>query len=65
MNLKEAVRLYIEAKAALTKCMQNHFRQVCHNCKSYSRCGVYALYVAAWINLQKVYEADDSLEEGT
>lgn len=56
MSLKEAVRLYIETKAALTGCMQKHFRQVCHNCKLYSRCEVYANYVDAWINLQAAYK---------
>lgn len=56
MNLKEAVRLYIEAKATLTKCMQKHFRQVCHRCKAYAECKVYADYVAMWLNLQDVYK---------
>ena len=44
---------YIAAKISLTNCMQKHFRQVCHVCKKYAKCKVYAKYVEAWIELQK------------
>jgi ribA/ribD-fused uncharacterized protein len=54
-KLREAVFLYIEAKKRLTLCMQDHFRQVCHPCKEYSKCLVYDGYVSAWMNLQKSY----------
>jgi len=54
-KLREAVFLYIEAKKGLTKCMGEHFRQVCHNCNEYTNCLVYNEYVQAWMNLQDSY----------
>jgi len=54
-KLREAVFFYIEAKKGLTFCMGKHFRQVCHNCKEYSKCLIYSGYVQAWMNLQDSY----------
>jgi len=62
-NLREAVRVYIEAKVKLTLCMQEHFRQVCHPCREYARCLVYAGYVETWMNLQKAYKIEDVVEK--
>jgi hypothetical protein len=58
-GLRKAAGRFIKARKRLTKCQQKHFRQVCHVCKEYSRCEVYAEYVDAWIELQKAFEEDN------
>lgn len=45
---------YVEARIALTECMQRHFRRLCNKCKYYGRCSVYAEYIDAWMELQRV-----------
>jgi len=57
-NLRNYVGRYIRAKIKMTECMQNHFRQVCHVCKSYSLCSIYSNYIDAWMKLQKAYKRD-------
>ena len=64
-KLREAVFLYIEAMKRLTNCRQEHFRQVCHTCKKYAGCLVYSGYVEAWMNLQKSYYPEKTVEHGT
>ena len=55
-DLSHRVGDYIRAKRSMTVCMQEHFRQVCHQCRQYANCSIYAEYVAAWSNLQDAYQ---------
>lgn len=50
----ETAQRYVEAKIDLTKCQQDHFRQLCAKCKKYVGCKTYQEYVHAWVLLQEV-----------
>ena len=49
----KTVRYYIEMKALLIQCRQEHFKQLCYTCREYANCEVYSEYVNAWLELQK------------
>jgi hypothetical protein len=49
-----AIENFVDATKQKTACMQEHFRQVCHNCKEYSGCATYSCFVEAWMELQRV-----------
>jgi len=53
------VKNYVDSKIELTKCMQKHFRQVCHNCRKYVGCSVYSNYTKAWFALQRIVELSE------
>ena len=45
---------YIDTKKRITRCKQEHFKQLCNRCKEYTKCKLYADYVDAWIKLQEI-----------
>jgi len=51
----KTVRRYIEMRQLLIRCRQEHFKQLCHICRYYANCEIYAEYVDAWIELQKEF----------
>lgn len=51
--LIDSVERYIQNRKCLIQCRQKHFKQICHTCRKYAKCKVYAEYVDAWMGLQK------------
>ena len=49
---------YVKQKIKMTNCMQKNFRQLCSKCRKYNNCKVYADYVEAWMQLQKLAETE-------
>jgi hypothetical protein len=53
-SLREIVKRYIQAKIKMTKCMQIHFKQLCHTCKEFNTgCNTYSAYCEVWMELQR------------